>query len=123
MIASINPATGKIIKKFKETPKKDVEQAIFRARAAQQKWSALPKLERIKIIHGLKDTIDNFRKQIEKTVRLEIGYSPTTEGEFIDIKHGIDYYCARYAQLKTVDVPVDSQMQPHTSAHVEFVPH
>lgn len=122
MIASINPATGTVIKKFKETSKKEVNDAIERARKAQQAWAAKSRGERILIIGKLAEILKKRAKKIGTTVKQEVGYSLPTEMELEDIIAGIDYYTKRYAKINDINMPVDPRLQPNTQAWVEFVP-
>jgi len=123
MIASVNPATGRIVKKFREASKKEVLAAIARARVGQRVWAAKTKNERIVVMQRLKEVIREYSDEVEDVVRREVGYSPLQEGELTDIALGIDYYCSRYARLKSVDVPILPELLPKTSAVVDFVPH
>jgi len=66
-INNINPATGKLIKKVKCSTKKEIDNAVATARAAQKKWAALSLAQRSKMLEAC---AKDFVKQKEKIGRI-----------------------------------------------------
>ena len=92
-ITSINPATEKTINKKKVSSKKDIDNAVKRARNSLRSWIGTPIKTKIRIMKKLANLILREQKEISKLITKEMG-KPLGESESTIpfISEFINYY-------------------------------
>lgn len=124
MIVSLNPATGRIIKKFKSAGAQEIERKVRQARKAFLLWSNLSRGERIGHFKKLQRVIRKERSATARLIHEEMG-KPVTDalGEIDDIVAGVDYYVVSLRKVRPVDFPIDQKTWPGRRVKIIFVPH
>ncbi len=123
-IHSINPKNEQITATFEVTSPQEVTAAIAKAKEAQKKWAKQKKEQRIAILQQIKENFIAEKQSVLAVIESETGYpSEETEPVFFDIIEGFDYYCSRYEKLDNIAFPLDEEIQPQTTAEVQFIPH
>lgn len=92
-MVSINPATQNIIKKIKVSTKKDIDNAVKRARKALRCWIDTPIKEKIRIVKRLANFIRKDKKNLSRLITQEMG-KPLCESESTIpyVAEFVDYY-------------------------------
>src|SRR4051812_49198401 len=73
MIATINPATGELVKKFEPLTAADIDTRIRRAHDAFATWSHAPLAERVKVVARAAQLFDERRDEYGRLMTLEMG--------------------------------------------------
>lgn len=110
MIASINPATGELIRKYEETTSEQVEALIQRAAASQRKWAAFSFSERGAILSKAAQVLRTRRDELARLMALEMG-KPVTQGRAeVDKCAWVCEYYAQHAEalLREEHVPTEA---------------
>lgn len=79
-ITSTNPATGKAIKKIRVSSKKDINNAVKKAKSSLRNWIDVPLKTKINIMKKLANLILKEQKEISKLITKEMG-KPLGESE------------------------------------------
>lgn len=101
VIVSRNPATGEVNDEIPVTSPDDVEDAIERARAAQQDWGETPIRKRAKVLDVFQDHLIRKRDEVAQTVADETG-KPVGEAMVTDLIPAID--AVRFVNKRGRDV-------------------
>src|SRR5947199_3779998 len=72
-IASINPATGEILREFECATRTDVEQAVAAARGAQPGWLQTSLARRLEILQKFQRLLNERKQQVARTITSEAG--------------------------------------------------
>lgn len=72
-IASINPATGEVLREFECASEAEVHAAVARAHAAQATWAELGVRKRIAVLREFQDLVHQRKSEIAKLVCREAG--------------------------------------------------
>jgi succinate-semialdehyde dehydrogenase/glutarate-semialdehyde dehydrogenase len=88
-LASIDPATGKVLQSFERTPPLAVPQLLAKAREAQRSWAKRPVVERCAQVAVLKTQILEARDLLTDAVVRESG-KPRAEAKFADVFVSLD---------------------------------
>ena len=72
-VASINPATGEILREVDCASDAEVEQAVSRARSAQKQWAALDVGARIEILRQFQRTLLDKKTEVARLITREAG--------------------------------------------------
>src|SRR5580698_9704933 len=72
-IASVNPATGEILREFACAGGGDVFAAVARARAAQAAWADLGLRRRIAMLRDFQDKLHARKSEIAAAITREVG--------------------------------------------------
>ena len=72
-IASLNPATGEILREFNSATDEDVRVAITRARAAQPGWNSLGVRRRVEILREFQRLLHEKKSEIALAITREAG--------------------------------------------------
>src|ERR1035438_3261134 len=72
-LASVNPATGEILREFDCAGETEVVAAVTRAHAAQMKWAALGLRYRIAMIRDFQANIHARKSEIAACITREVG--------------------------------------------------
>ncbi|BBD72237.1 aldehyde dehydrogenase [Sulfodiicoccus acidiphilus] len=100
----VNPSTGEVSGRFALATRKEADEAIDAAYAAQRKWEALTSVERSKYIYRLIQEIEKDRASLESLLIEEVG-KPRKEAaqEVEGVIDQLQYY-AEFARKITGDV-------------------
>jgi acyl-CoA reductase-like NAD-dependent aldehyde dehydrogenase len=71
--ASVNPATGEILREFECASADDVHRAVLHARAAQGAWAGLSVRERITIVRGFRRLLQEEKSAVATLITQEAG--------------------------------------------------
>jgi len=116
---SLNPATGKLLKKFDELTDKELETKIAKAEACFQTWRQKTYAERAKIVNKaaklLHDQADHFAHVMTQEMGKRIGEA---KGE-VEFSSQILTYYAENAERFLADVPLHPS---HGEGHMESSP-
>ena len=123
-IRSINPGNGELLKEYTTFSYEDVENAVSRARKAQQSWGLLPLDEREKYFRMLADTLDSNSKKILQIMKLETGKRiPDGEAELYDVIDAIDYYLGKMRGVhQDTSLQLNPEGFPETDLIIDYVP-
>src|SRR5512143_1651560 len=72
-IASINPADGKLLKRFKPSTRREVETALSSAMRAFERWKAVPIPERGRHLMATAQRLRERRDQYAHLITVEMG--------------------------------------------------
>ena len=72
-IASVNPATGEILRELECAGKVEVEAAVWRARAAQASWAELGLRRRIAILREFQGKLHARKSEVAAAITREVG--------------------------------------------------
>lgn len=124
-ISSVNPATGKLIKKFPATTKTQVIETVTTSRKVQASWASTTKTQRVQLFKRLKSVIENDIPKIINLIHTETGkLPPDGEAEVYDVIDAIDYYTAKLQNLKPdSSLKLNQQAFPDTNLIIEYLPH
>ncbi|MCX5886417.1 MAG: NAD-dependent succinate-semialdehyde dehydrogenase [Proteobacteria bacterium] len=109
-IASINPASGKVIKTFAQLTDTEVENKLNEAQRAFEQYRNFPIAQRAKWLNKVAQILEHNRDRFGKTITLEMG--KTLKAAIAEIDKcalGCRYYAERASQfLADVPVPTDA---------------
>ena len=124
-IASIDPATGKIIAHFEKTPPATLPEIVSRARVAQSLWGAVPVEKRCAQLRGLRERMMASRDALADAVVAESG-KPRAEALFADLFVALDtaeYFSKHGARLLRPErVPHHSSAAKAKSGRIIYEP-
>src|SRR5437868_3555622 len=84
-ISSVNPATGEVLREFGCATTAEVQEAVFRARAAQPEWRARAAMHhRLTTIENFQNLLNERKQAIARTITLEVG-KPIAEALLTEI--------------------------------------
>src|SRR5580693_1378990 len=72
-IASINPATGELLKTFEPLSDSQIEQRLQRAAAAFYKYRTVPFAERARMMTRAAEILESEKESLARTMTLEMG--------------------------------------------------
>ena len=72
-IASVNPATGEVLREFESASESEVQTAVSRAKAAQQSWANLGVRKRIAILREFQRLLHHKKSEVAQLVTREAG--------------------------------------------------
>lgn len=72
-VASVNPATGEVLREFESASESEVQTAVSRAKAAQQSWANLGVRKRIGIIREFQRLLHHKKSEVARLVTREAG--------------------------------------------------
>jgi acyl-CoA reductase-like NAD-dependent aldehyde dehydrogenase len=72
-VASINPATGEVLREIDCASNADVQQAVSRARSAQKEWAALDVGVRVAILKQFQRTLHDRKTEVASLITREAG--------------------------------------------------
>lgn len=72
-IASINPATGEVLREFESASESEVQTAVSRAKAAQQSWANLGVRKRIAVLREFQHLLHQRKSEVAQLVTREAG--------------------------------------------------
>lgn len=123
-VVSLNPATGKIIKKFSPSSRSELERKVRASRRAFLFWSSSSPDERIRYFKKLQKVIHREIKAVGRLIHEEMG-KPISEalGEVDDILDGISYQIGVLRKVHPFQFSTDQKVWPKTKAKIIFVPH
>ena len=118
-IETVNPATGKKIKKFKAMTKSEVDVIMDQSNKIFKKWKEISFADRAQLFHALAKDLKQHKDDYAKVITLEMG-KPITQAHSEDEKCALvcEYYADNAERHLTEDyVPTD-----HTHSYVRFDP-
>jgi acyl-CoA reductase-like NAD-dependent aldehyde dehydrogenase len=77
-VASVNPATGEVLREFDSASDPEVREAVERARAAQNAWVTVPLRQRIAVIRKFQQLLLHKSAEVARLISSEAG-KPTVE--------------------------------------------
>src|SRR5712692_4034193 len=72
-VASVNPATGEIVREFECASEPEIHAAVARARAAQPAWDILGVRKRVAIVRRFQDLLHRKKSEIARLITREAG--------------------------------------------------
>lgn len=72
-VASVNPATGEVLREFESASESEVQTAVSRAKAAQESWASLGVRKRIAIIREFQRLLHHKKSEVARLVTREAG--------------------------------------------------
>ncbi|HEY4657317.1 MAG TPA: NAD-dependent succinate-semialdehyde dehydrogenase [Candidatus Bathyarchaeia archaeon] len=92
-IQTINPATGKPLRKFKASTRRDVEKTVERARKAFKKWREIPAARRALYLERAAKTLRAQKDKLGRTITLEMGKTiRESVSEILKCSWALEYY-------------------------------
>jgi succinate-semialdehyde dehydrogenase/glutarate-semialdehyde dehydrogenase len=88
-VTSVNPASGKVNEEIEATTPEEVDEAVERARQAQQSWAARDVKDRLRVLEVFQDHLIRRRDEVARTISSETG-KPVGEGLVTDLIPVID---------------------------------
>jgi succinate-semialdehyde dehydrogenase/glutarate-semialdehyde dehydrogenase len=106
-IASVNPATGELLREFEPANVNDVVAAIARARAAQPAWSAIGVEERIAVLRKFQRRLHEKKNEVARLITQEAG-KPQVEALLTEVQVVLDAarFCIENAYAFLRDEPL-----------------
>jgi len=97
-IASVNPATGEVLREFECASAAEVQAAVARARAAQPSWGKLPVRERVRVLREFQKRLHAAKREVSELITREAG-KPVVEALLTEVVVVLDAarYCIRNA--------------------------
>ena len=97
-IVSTNPATGEVLGELARASPEEVHDAVARARAAQLRWQATPVRERIAVLRGFQQLLNERRDEVAALICREAG-KPAAEALATEVIVVLDAaeFCIRSA--------------------------
>ncbi|HEV2021024.1 MAG TPA: aldehyde dehydrogenase family protein, partial [Terriglobales bacterium] len=83
-IASINPATGEVLREFECASAAVVNAAVARARAAQPSWAKLPVRERVRVLRDFQKRLHARKREVSELITREAG-KPVVEALLTEV--------------------------------------
>ena len=72
-IETVNPATGKVLRKFRTSTRADVEKSVEKARKAFEKWRELSPAKRADFLQRAAKTLRSRKEKLGRLMTLEMG--------------------------------------------------
>ena len=88
-VASINPATGEVVREFVSASEAEVHEAVARARAAQPAWNALGVQPRIRILKNFQGLLQDRKRDVARVITSEAG-KPLVEALLTEVLVVVD---------------------------------
>jgi acyl-CoA reductase-like NAD-dependent aldehyde dehydrogenase len=73
LIASVNPATGEVLREFEPTTEEEVQAVVKRARAAQPAWQGLGISRRLEILRRFQTLLQEKKTDVARLITREAG--------------------------------------------------
>jgi succinate-semialdehyde dehydrogenase/glutarate-semialdehyde dehydrogenase len=118
-IQSINPATGKILETFEETPPQELERILSRARAAFHEWRAVPFATRAQSMRKAAGLLRARKTDYARIMALEMG-KPIVQGEAEVDKCA--WVCEYYAEHAEAFLTPQPRATDASASYVRFDP-
>src|SRR5579872_198393 len=83
-IASVNPATGEVLREFDCTAEEDVRAAVERARAAQPAWHQLGVNRRLQLLRRFQNLLQEKKSEVAAVITREAG-KPSVEALLTEV--------------------------------------
>src|SRR5712692_3182817 len=107
-VASVNPATGEIVREFECASEPEIHAAVARARAAQPAWDILGVRKRVAIVRRFQDLLHRKKSEIARLITREAG-KPYVEALLTEVLVVLDAarFCSEnaYRLLREERVP------------------
>jgi len=116
---SLNPATGKLLKKFEELTDKELDAKIATAEACFKTWRHKTYAERAKIVDKAAKLLHEQADKFARTMTLEMGKRIAEAKGEVEFSSQILTYYARNAERFLADVPLHPN---HGDGHMESSP-
>ncbi len=92
-IESLNPTTGKVLKKFKAATKADVDRAVEKARRGFEKWRTLTSARRAVYLERAAKTLRAQKEKLGRIITLEMGKTlRESVSEVVKCAWALEYY-------------------------------
>ncbi len=92
-VESVNPATGRVLKKFKAASRLEVDRVVERARKAFDKWRALTPARRAVYLDRTAKTLRSRKEKLGRIVTLEMGKTIRESiSEVLKCAWALEYY-------------------------------
>jgi succinate-semialdehyde dehydrogenase/glutarate-semialdehyde dehydrogenase/succinyl-CoA reductase len=92
-IQTINPATGKTLRKFRASTRRDVEKTVELARKAFEKWREVPAARRAVFLERAAKTLRAQKDKLGRTITLEMGKTiRESVSEVVKCAWALEYY-------------------------------
>jgi len=106
-IASVNPASGEVLKEFESASESEVQAVVLRARAAQPAWKELGVRKRVAILLGFLRILHERKSEIARLITSEAG-KPVVEALLTEVLVVLDAarFCVENAYAILRDQPV-----------------
>lgn len=118
-IQTVNPYNNKVVKKFDELTKQDIENKIAKADDTFNSWKNKPVEERCKLLAKVSQLFTERKKELAKLITLEMGKLISQSEDEIDITAAIYKYYADNAPDFLKDKPVETQKG---KAYIKYSP-
>jgi len=118
-IQSLNPATGKILETFEETPPQELERILSRARAAFHEWRAVPFATRAQSMRKAAELLRARKTDHARIMALEMG-KPIVQGEAEVDKCA--WVCEYYAEHAEAFLTPQPRATDASTSYVRFDP-
>jgi len=118
-IQSLNPATGKILETFEETPPQELERILSRARAAFHEWRAVPFATRAQSMRNAAELLRARKTDYARIMALEMG-KPIVQGEAEVDKCA--WVCEYYAEHAEAFLTPQPRATDASASYVRFDP-
>ena len=118
-IQSLNPATGKILETFEETPPQELERILSRARAAFHEWRAVPFATRAQSMRKAAGLLRARKTDYAGIMALEMG-KPIVQGEAEVDKCA--WVCEYYAEHAEAFLTPQPRATDASTSYVRFDP-
>jgi succinate-semialdehyde dehydrogenase/glutarate-semialdehyde dehydrogenase len=110
-IASINPATGEVLREFECASAAQVNAAVARARAAQPSWAKTPVRERVRILREFQKRLHACKREVSELITREAG-KPVVEALLTEVVVVLD--AARFC-IENVPRFLQPERVPHSN--------
>lgn len=108
MYASVNPATGEVVKKYPTATEEQIQQSIQDADTAFRSWSQMPVVERAQVMMKVSDLYKQRLPELVEIISREMGKRASeAKGEVI-ISSLIYKYYAEHAESMLADQDVET---------------
>jgi acyl-CoA reductase-like NAD-dependent aldehyde dehydrogenase len=107
-IASVNPATGEILREFEGARREDVVETVARAQLAQQAWNETDLRQRIAIVRGFQRLLAERKSDIARLITREAGkpYAEALTTEILVVLDAVRFLVENaYRLLRDEPVP------------------
>ncbi|MBC7692994.1 MAG: aldehyde dehydrogenase family protein [Methylotenera sp.] len=122
-LASLNPATGELLREIDTTPTDALPEYFRKAREAQMRWSALPIRKRAAALTSLREVMLDQIDQIAELISLENG-KPRFEALANELLPAIELltYFARISPHALQDEPIPMGLMKHRQSELTYWP-
>jgi succinate-semialdehyde dehydrogenase / glutarate-semialdehyde dehydrogenase len=92
-IQTVNPATNKVVKEFKEMTPEEIEKALSTAALAFDSWRRTPYKRRTELLHKVAELMRKKKTELSELITVEMGKLIGESEDEIDLSADIfDYY-------------------------------